>query len=177
MPATRKSTTIKIRLSQIRASGRDARGWSSIWTDAVWVALGDELGRSGWHGCVLSCAAPAPWHTCAGSAPMDRGHLQAHEEPACAAPPERERLEELLLSPADREGTETETVWEREKERELKATISMGGEGWSEYKILREETRRKCILNAIAFLGRLRTKADLWRPRYTHNKGFFSFVA
>ncbi|KAK2880978.1 hypothetical protein Q8A67_018246 [Cirrhinus molitorella] len=50
-------------------------GRNGIWTGAVWVALGDEWGRSDWHGCVLSSAAPAPWHTCAGSAPMDRGHL------------------------------------------------------------------------------------------------------
>lgn len=92
---------------------------------------------------------------------MDRGHLQAHEGPACAAPPERERLEELLLSPADREGTETERAREREGKMELQASISMGGEVWNEYKMLREEIRRKCILNAIAFLGRLRTKAEL----------------
>lgn len=56
---------------------------------------------------------------------------------------------------------------ERERERgggemKLQATISMDGEGWNEFKmLLREEIRRKCILRAIAFLGRLRTKAEL----------------
>lgn len=44
----------------------------------------------------------------------------------------------------------------------LQATISMDGEGWNGFKmLLREEIRRKCILSAMAFLGRLKTKAEL----------------